>query len=367
MMRWKCWLLALALALSAPTVALAQSTGGSFGGGNWGSGGGGGGGSSGGSWGGGGGSSSGSWGGSGSGGSWGGSSGGTYRGGGGGGGIGLGGLCCLAFFVGVVAVVVILSKRKGGGGPSASVGGAGMGGYPLYSGHDAMHVSQLSLGIDWRARRDLQAQLKRLAETGDTRSPQGLANLLRETVLALRRAEMSWLYVGFKGMGPLAPMNAQSQFQQLATGLRAAFQHELVRGGGGQVQQQQGPDMQARSNEGQGLVVVHLLIAARRPLAQLANPDANQIRMALDNRAALTADQLVALEVVWSPAAENDRMSSSELEQNYPDMRLIDPNSIAGRIFCTYCTGPFPMELLTCPHCGAPAEASKNNRAPPRG
>ena len=58
-------------------------------------------------------------------------------------------------------------------------------------------------------------------------------------------------------------------------------------------------------------------------------------------------------------------MSTAELEQFYPDMRLIDPNSIAGRLFCTYCKGPFAMELLQCPHCGAPAEASQDNRTPP--
>ena len=75
---------------------------------------------------------------------------------------------------------------------------------------------------------------------------------------------------------------------------------------------------------------------------------------------------MVALEVVWSPAAENDRMSTAELEQFYPEMKLIDPNSIAGRVFCAYCNGPFPAELLNCPHCGAPAEASKDRKTPPR-
>ena len=95
-------------------------------------------------------------------------------------------------------------------------------------------------------------------------------------------------------------------------------------------------------------------------------PDATQIRNALSDRGAVLPQHMVALEVIWSPAAENDRMSTSELEQNYPELKLIDPNSIAGRIFCAYCSGPFPMELLNCPHCGAPAEASKDRRQPPR-
>ena len=83
--------------------------------------------------------------------------------------------------------------------------------------------------------------------------------------------------------------------------------------------------------------------------------NANEIRQAVQDRAALNGQTLVALEVIWSPAAENDRMSTAELEQNYPELRMIDPNSIAGRVFCQYCSAPFAMELGKCPHCGGPA------------
>lgn len=366
-MRWWYALLGALLAVFLTAGgAQAQSTGGSFGGGNFG-----GSGSSGsssgssgssGSWGGGSSSGSGSWGGGSSGGY---SSSNDYGSGsnsssGRGKGMGLGGVCCFLMFFGGIIGLVLLSKLRGG---KASAGaGPAQGGN--YSGPDAMHVNRLSLGIDWRARRDLQETLKRLAETGDTQSPQGLAHLLRETVLALRRAEMSWLFVAQENLGSFRPQEAQQKFQMAAMKMRAAFQKELVRGAAGQVQTQDTPEMQARATEGEGTVVVHLIIAAKRALPTMANPDANQIRMGLDNRAAITAQQLVALEVVWSPAAENDRMSSAELEQFYPDMRLIDPMSIAGRLFCTYCQGPFAMELLTCPHCGAPAEKSQGNRAP---
>ncbi len=113
-------------------------------------------------------------------------------------------------------------------------------------------------------------------------------------------------------------------------------------------------------------MVVTIVLATRRPMQGFQVADAAQVRNALGDRGTLAPQQMVALEVVWSPAAENDRMSTAELEQFYPEMKLIDPNSIAGRVFCAYCSGPFPMELLTCPHCGAPAEASKDRRAPPR-
>lgn len=359
--------------------ALAQTTGGSFGGGDFSSGGGGG--SD--SWG-----SSGSsdWGSSGSS-DWGGGgySGGSYPsyGSSGGGGMGCGGLCCTGFVIAIVVVIMLIQQRRQGGmyqgpPPGGGMGGPMMGGFnpmapPMgggmgggYMGPNAMYVTQISIGLDWRARAQLQQTLMQLAQRGDTGSPQGLANLLSETVLNLRRNEMSWLYAAYKDTGGHAPQNAQGVFQQLANEARSRFRAELVRGAGGQVNVVDAPGMQARADEGKGTVVVTIVLATRRPVQGFMMADAGQIRNALADRGTVNAQQMVALEVVWSPAAENDRMSTAELEQFYPEMKLIDPNSIAGRVFCAYCNGPFPAELLTCPHCGAPAEASKDRKTPPR-
>jgi uncharacterized membrane protein len=371
------FLLFLQLSPALVSIAEAQGTGGSFGGGDFG--GGGGGGSD--DWGSGGGGGS-DWGSSGSsdwggGGYSGGYSGGGYSGGGGG--LGCGGICCVIVVVGIVLVVMFIQNRRAGtsmmAGPMnmgpqgfAPPGGAPMGGGMSggYMGPNAMHVSQISIGLDWRARAQLQQHLMQLAQTGDTRSPQGLTNLLNETVLALRRNEISWLYAAYKDQGSHAPQQAQSVFQQLANEARSRFRTELVRGAAGQLNEQATPEMRARADEGKGTVVVTIVLATRRPMQGFNVADAGQVRNALSDRGTLNAQQMVALEVVWSPAAENDRMSTAELEQFYPEMKLIDPNSIAGRVFCAYCNGPFPMELLTCPHCGAPAEASKDRRSPPR-
>lgn len=189
--------------------------------------------------------------------------------------------------------------------------------------------------------------------------------LLRETALALRRAELAWLYAAYKDSGPpLGGPQAQAAFQGAASEARARFRQELVRNADGSVVQNLTPEMRARATEGQGTVVVSLIVVARRGLTAVTNlGDAQQIRAALQERGALDADTLVALEVVWSPATENDRMSTAELEQNYPELRLIDPRSIAGRLFCAYCNGPFAMELLNCPHCGAPAPKVEQGQA----
>jgi uncharacterized membrane protein len=273
-----------------------------------------------------------------------------------GGGGGLAGLClCL----GVVALLIFLATRKNKGASAA----AGAASYVGATG--GMFLSQITLGIDWRARRELQEQLARLAASGQTGTKEGRALLLRETVLALRRAEIAWLYAAYKDSGPpLGGPQAQAAFQAAASEARARFRQEVVRNADGTLVQNPTPEMRAQASEGQGTVAVSLVVVARRGLTTVSNlGDAGQIRAALQERGALDADTLVALEVVWSPAAENDRMSSAELEQNYPELRLIDPRSVAGRLFCRYCNGPFAQELLNCPHCGAPAPKVEQGEA----
>jgi uncharacterized membrane protein len=143
----------------------------------------------------------------------------------------------------------------------------------------------------------------------------------------------------------------------LGADARSRFRHELVRNADGSLVEQQAPELRARSSEGEGIVVVTLIVAARRELLDVHEVDnASKIKALLDDMVAVANPaMLVALEVVWSPAAENDRMSTAELETLYPHMKKIDERSIAGRIFCSYCQGPFAAELLKCPHCGAPA------------
>jgi uncharacterized membrane protein len=218
-----------------------------------------------------------------------------------------------------------------------------------------MHASVLMLGIDWHARAELQTTLARLAASGDTGTPAGRARLLSESVLALRRAELSWLYVGFKNDGWCTPGDAEAAFKRAGADLRARFQRELVRSADGRIVTNQAGEQTALASEGPGVVVVSLVVVCRVAVHGVRQLSADAIRRALSDRGALSGQSLVALEVVWSPAAEDDRMSTAELEQHYPELRKIDPASIAGRLFCAYCSGPFPMELLKCPHCGAPA------------
>lgn len=329
--------------------ALAQRTGSSFGGGSFSSGGGGF------SGGGGGFSSGGGFGGSYSSGSYGGGY--TYYAGrGGGGGLPCG--CTLPLFVGLIILVIVIQQAKQLRGTMRTTHGA--------RGWGEVDISAIRLGIDWRARRELQAALERMARSGQTATPAGLANLLRETVLHLRRAERSWLYCNVANYHPMSAAMAEGIFRQLSIDARSRFQEELVRNVDGDQSTREASAMRARPEEGEGVVVITLIVAARREILDVHSVnDGNRIKALLDDLIAVAnPHSLVAMEVVWSPAEENDRMSTAELEAVYPNLKKIDERSIAGRVFCSYCRGPFAAELMQCPHCGAPAPRPGESRVP---
>ncbi len=217
-----------------------------------------------------------------------------------------------------------------------------------------MDVSVVMLGIDWRARKQIQKELDRLAQSGRTDTPEGLAELLRETVICLKRAEMSWLYAGaLDFQGRLSPQVAERVFNNATSKAAEKYKEEVVRNLRGSKTTQAASEMKARAEEGEGVVVITVAVAAHRVLPDVQNiHDARRIRAVLESYAATSSDELAVMEVIWSPAEENDRMSSAELETLYPELKKIDPASIAGRIFCKFCGGPYAAELMKCPHCG---------------
>ncbi|MEZ4339877.1 MAG: DUF1517 domain-containing protein [Sandaracinaceae bacterium] len=343
----------LSILLLAPAVG-AQDTGGSFGGGDWGGGGGDFGGGGGGDFGGGStdwGSSSNDWGSSSSD-DWSSSGGGgSYSGGGGGGGafVCLFAVVMLITVASVIAAVAVPVAALSIGASAfryAPKGGAGWGG---------VDVTAVRLALDWRARRAVQARLEVLARSGKTRSKAGLVELLHETVGLLEDARLSWLFADVVNHQPMSPQQARGTFESIAVDARSRFKEELVRARDGALTEQAASARTPKSHEGPGAVVVTLIVAARRELLDVQrDADANEIHRLLASLRTSSVADLVALEVVWSPADENDRMSTAELEARYPELARLDEASVGGRVFCGYCAGPYADELPQCPHCGAP-------------
>jgi uncharacterized membrane protein len=223
-----------------------------------------------------------------------------------------------------------------------------------FSGPVPIGVSVVQIAIDARARRFVQAALAEIVAASNTGSREGLAKLLTGASRALVGTRIAWIYAGTRRFDPTRADLARATHARAAHDVRARFDNELLRKVDGTTTTAAAPALTPREHEGEGVVVVSLVVASYRTLhaADPTRPD--EIERLLEQLATLPARELVALEVIWSPSAEDDRMSTDELEARYPELTRLGAR--VGRIFCSSCGGPYAAELPRCPHCGAPAE-----------
>lgn len=365
MRRIRVWVCLVLLGLFVPLAAMAQRTGGSFGGSSWGSGSrpsSNSGSSSGGGW-----SrpsSSGSYGGSHGGGSYGGGSygGGSYGsyGGSSSGGGGLGGLCCvLMIFLLVVLIGAALNRRSSRGGstmaympPPMPPGGYGGGMYNP----ETFSLGALAIAFDASVRGRVQADLDRIAQNMQMQnSPDALnsAARLMSTTLA---GYLDAAYMTHHAITEGLTMEAtQAQFQAAVDQERGRYLVETVRADAGGVRKINAPKSTARVEEGGGFVVVTLLVARRERLTGF-RPATDREALRNDLHILLAGPgALQAMEVIWVPSDPNDVMSSAEMAVKFPTLKPIAPDARVGRRACVSCKAVYAAELGRCPNCGAPS------------
>jgi uncharacterized membrane protein len=71
-------------------------------------------------------------------------------------------------------------------------------------------------------------------------------------------------------------------------------------------------------------VVVTVVLATRNPIGKWKTvTDRSDVDLYLGQLGAASANGLLGLEVVWTPADENDSLTETDLMTTYPDMRSI--------------------------------------------
>ena len=257
------------------------------------------------------------------------------------------------FFFGIIAIIAFSFLRDFFGIEMPSF-------RPRFEGpvpQDEIDVSVLRIGIDGRARMFVQRELARIAKTADTATEEGRVAMLREVALMLRRLRDAWIYGGAvnEAMGELA--REKSVFDHHVDDARVRFREETVSNVQGAHTAATASAYLPRTEEGAGVILVSIILAARRELFTVTKiGNGSDLVAALEAAGTLDRDSLVAVEIVWQPSEDADRMSSMELEAKYPQPELFPLfGALVGKTFCSFCGGPFPAELVSCPHCGAPA------------
>jgi uncharacterized membrane protein len=231
-----------------------------------------------------------------------------------GGGGGAGGILSLLVFAALASTAVQAFQRFQG-----QDGGSDLG---LKSSN--VSVVKLQVGLLAEAK-TLQEDLNRIAQKANTASSDGLAQLLQETTLSLLRHPEYWAYAG--GESKQSAMLAAAEFNRMILSERSKFLGESVSNVSGQLKQANAtltmnPAGELVEQSGE-YIVVTLLVGAEGKVELPAINSATDLRRALSTLGAVSSDRLLTLEVLWQPGSTDGVLTSDDMIEYYPTLKLV--------------------------------------------
>lgn len=204
----------------------------------------------------------------------------------------------------------LMSRDKGSGQSAAAAAGE--------LENDVVTVTKLQLGLLAEAR-ELQSELTQLSLDADLESSEGLAEFLSECSLALLRKPEYWTHARTESTTYKSREDAQKAFGELSMTERSKFTAETFSNMEGRVRERElNADEAADPGE---YIVVTLLVGTEddKPLFESVY-SADEVQAALQKLGAVTPDYLLVFELLWTPQAESDSLTSEDLLLEYSDM-----------------------------------------------
>ncbi|MGL5942038.1 MAG: DUF1517 domain-containing protein [Waterburya sp.] len=231
---------------------------------------------------------------------------------------GLGGIFSIFVFIAIANFLV------------RSFSNAGVGGEQGYGNSSQVSVAQVQVGLLANAR-ELQPELNRLALTADTSTSSGRATVVQEATLALLRNPEYWVY-GATQSQKTDLDTAEAKFNQLALTERSKFSEETLTNVdslvGGTEQKALGGESEtgaiqlSEENPGEYIVATVIVgVTGNLSLPQINSTD--DLKQALQQVGSIGSDRLLAVEILWTPQAENDTLSSDDILAYYPNLKLV--------------------------------------------
>ncbi|MEB3280794.1 MAG: DUF1517 domain-containing protein [Lyngbya sp.] len=211
---------------------------------------------------------------------------------------------------------------------SATAGDEQTGGY----GRMGVSVGRVQVGLLAEGR-SLQDDLDRIAQMADTGSAEGRAQVLQEATLALLRHPEYWAY-GAAETTRTGMESAEAQFNQWAIAERSKFTEETLSNYNNQLSGQSAPAIQsAETGNGEIVpqesqapgeyIVVTLVVGTVGKLELPKVNSAQDLRQAVSRLGSVGPEQLLAVEVLWTPQAKGDTLSTDDMLANYPNLALV--------------------------------------------
>lgn len=228
---------------------------------------------------------------------------------------GFGGLFTIILFIGLANFILRTVRELGGDGNGTGAD------------NPTVSVAKLQIGLLSDAR-SLQDDLNRMALSADTASSEGLTQVLQEATLSLLRHPEYWQYATAKTESTRL-LSAEQSFNQLVLAERSKLKGESLSNVNNRLQQAEArAELAAKGElaelEQLGQYIVATLVVATQGKLDLPKISSTQdVRQALSRLGAVSSDRLLAVEILWTPQASGETLSSDEVIAEYPELTLI--------------------------------------------
>lgn len=235
-------------------------------------------------------------------------------------GYGGGGLFSILIFL-AIASFIIRSFQNAGIGTGDGYGN---------SNSSQVAVAEVQVGLLANAR-ELQPELNRLALTADTSTASGRAKVTQEATLALLRHPEYWVY-GATNSQKASLDAAEAKFNQLSLTERSKFTDETLSNVDSVIsndaQKTLGGDhdegaIQLKEGDSGEYIVATVIVGATGSLNLPKINGTDDLRQALQQVGSLGSDRLLAVEVLWTPQAEGDTLTTEDILAYYPNLKLV--------------------------------------------
>lgn len=206
---------------------------------------------------------------------------------------------------------------------------AGVGGEEGYGSTSTVSVAEVQVGLLANAR-ELQPELNRLALTADTSTASGRATVLQEATLALLRHPEYWVY-GATNSQKASLEAAEAKFNQFSLTERSKFTAETLTNVDNVIDESQkalGGEtkdgaLQVKEGDTGEYIVATVIVGATGKLDLPTINGTDEMRQALQQIGSLGSDRLLAVEILWTPQADGDTLSSDDILAYYPNLKLV--------------------------------------------
>lgn len=201
-------------------------------------------------------------------------------------------------------------------------------GYTATDGSMTVSVAKVQVGLLSSARY-LQKELNAIAQTADTDSASGRAELLQESTLALLRHPEYWVY-GATDSQQAALGGAEAKFNQWSLAERSKYRAETLSNVNNQLKQAEQNALPASGgelvpvDEDNGEYIVATIIVGVDGRIDLPKiNDSQDLQTVVKQLGSVGSDRLLAVEILWSPQADGDALTRDDIIAQYPNLTLV--------------------------------------------